>query len=102
MNDESLLGAGEAARRLGISRTSLYDWLSQSNAEMLVIRGRAVTINYFQGGPKGQGRIKIEAGEVERLKEIMRVRPSPARPRRPPIRQQAFPGITVPLGRPSP
>jgi hypothetical protein len=59
-----------------------------------------VTINYLQGGPQGQGRIKIEAGEVERLKELMRVRPQAPPPRRLPVRRDAYPGITVPLGRP--
>ena len=40
------------------------------------------------------------AGEVERLKNLMRVRPQPLLPRRPPIRPTTFPGITVSLGRP--
>ncbi|NJS14424.1 MAG: hypothetical protein HC788_07160 [Sphingopyxis sp.] len=39
---------------------------------MLVIRGQPVTVNYLQGGPKGQGRIRIEAEEVERLKAAIR------------------------------
>jgi hypothetical protein len=95
------LSAQEAAKRLGISASSLYDWLGQSDRGLLVIRGQAVTIDYFQGGPQGQGRIRIEAAEVERVKELMRVRPQPTALRRPPIRRTAFPGITVTLGRPN-
>lgn len=97
---DDLLSARDAARRLGISVTSLYEWLSRSDRALLVIRGRAVTIDYLQGGPCGQGRILIESGEVERLKDLMRVRPQPASLRRPPVRRESFPGITVKLGRP--
>jgi hypothetical protein len=99
MSDE-LFSAQEAARRLGISVTSLYDWLGQSDRGLFLIRGQSVTINYFQGGPRGQGRIRIEAVEIERLKELMRVRPRSAPPRRLAIRRDALPGITVKLGRP--
>lgn len=100
MSDELLTTQG-AARRLGIAVTSLYDWLGQSDRGLLVIRGQAVSINYLQGGAKGQGRIKIEAEEIERLREILRVRPQRLTPRRPPVARQAvFPGITVTLGRP--
>jgi hypothetical protein len=84
-----LLSTTKAARRLGISRASLYDWLAQSDGGTFVLRGRPVTIDYFQGGAKGQGRIKIEANEIERLKELMRVRPQPARRRRPPTPRPA-------------
>lgn len=98
--DRTLLSTRDAAQRLGISRASLYDWLAQSDAGTFVLRGRPVTIDYLQGGARGQGRIRIEAGEVERLKELMRVRPQPARRRRSPKPQQHFPGITVELGRP--
>lgn len=80
--------------------TTLYDWLGQSGRGVLVIRGQPVTINYLQGGAQGQGRIRIEAGEVDRLKELMRVHPQRVLPHRPPIRQDVLPGITVPLGRP--
>lgn len=97
---EELASAQEAARRLGMSVTSFYDWLRQSDEGTLVIRGQPATIDYLQGGPRGQGRIKLEVSEIERLKELMRVRPSPLRPRSPPIRARIFPGITVPLGRP--
>jgi hypothetical protein len=96
-----LVTAKEAARRLGISVPSVYDWLGQSDHGLLVIRGQSVTINYFQGGPQGQGRIRIEAAEVERIKELMRVRPQQAPTRRLPIRHDTFPGITVKLGRPN-
>jgi hypothetical protein len=99
---EELLSAREAARQLGIAVTSLYDWLGQSDRGLLVIRGRRVTINYLQGGPQGQGPIRIPADEVERLKDLMRVRPQGAAPRRPPVRREAFPCINVPLGRPDP
>lgn len=97
---EEWLSAQEAARRLGMAVTSLYDWLGQSDRGRLIVRGQPVTIDYLQGGPKGQGRIQIEVAEIERLKQLMRVRPQPAVPRRPPVRPHLFPGITVPLGRP--
>jgi hypothetical protein len=100
MSDE-LLTTREAAHRLGISRTSFYDWLAQSNAGQFVLRGHATTIQHFQGGAKGQGRIKLEAQEVERLRDLMRVQPRPQTVRRPAIKQTEFPGIRVKLGRPS-
>jgi hypothetical protein len=99
---DELLTAAQAARRLGISVTTLYDWLGLSDRGLFVLRGQPVTIDYFQGGRNGQGRIGIEAAEVARLRELMRVRPRPDLPRRPPVRRQVFPGITFPLGRPSP
>jgi hypothetical protein len=99
MSDD-LLTTREAARRLGIAVASLYDWLGQSDRGLLTLRGQAVTIKYLQTGAQGQGRIKIDAGEVERLKGIMRVWPQPFAPRRRPVRRAAFPGITVDLGRP--
>jgi hypothetical protein len=98
---EVLLSAREAARRLGVAVPTLYDWLGRSDRGLLVIRGRPVTIDYLQGGPRGQGRIRIEAAEVERLMDLLRVRPAPARIRRPPATPARFPGITVPLGRPA-
>jgi hypothetical protein len=97
---EDLLTAAEAAHRLGVTVTTLYDWLGQSDRGLLVIRGRPVTIGYFQGGPRGQGHIRIESFEVARVRELMRVHPTPLRPRRPPARPVSYPGITVPLGRP--
>jgi hypothetical protein len=99
---EELLSAQEAARRLGMAVTTLYDWLGKSNRGLLVVRGARVTVSYLQGGPQGQGRIKLTAGEVERLKDLMRVRPQRPAPRQPPVRSHQFPGITVPLGRPEP
>ena len=78
----------------------MYEWLAQSDAGELVIRGQPVTIDYLQGGPKGQGRIRIEAGEVERLKELQRVKPRLAKKRRPPRRREQYPGIFVELGDP--
>jgi len=98
--DDILLSTQEAAEKLGISTTTLYDWLAQSDAGSFRIRGQSVTIDYYQGGPKGQGRIKIEATEVERLKELMRVKPRIQKTRRPPKRVENYPGITVKLGRP--
>jgi len=97
---EDLLTTREAARRLGISAASFYAWLGESDAGRFILRGQPVTIDYFQGGAKGQGLIKIEAREVERLKDLMRVRPQLESTRQPPIRKTAFPGITVKLGRP--
>ena len=80
----------------------MYQWLANSDAGTLVIRGQPVTIDYLQGGAGGQGRIKIEAQEVERLKELMRVRPHKRQRQRPPgARPGAYPGINVKLGRPA-
>ena len=47
-----LLSTNEAARQLGISRATMYQWLADSDAGALVIRGQPVTINYLQGGGK--------------------------------------------------
>lgn len=98
--DSDLLSAREAASRLGISVSSFYDWLSQSDRGEFVIRGESVTIDYFQTGRRGQGRIRLEVDEVERLKNLFRVRPRKPVTRREPIKPLAFPGITVALGRP--
>ena len=56
---EELLSAREAARRLGVVVTTLYDWLGRSDRGRLVLRGRAVSVHYFQGGAQGQGRMLI-------------------------------------------
>lgn len=96
----TLLSACEAARRLGIATTSLYQWLGDSDAGTFRIRGEFVRIAYFQGGPQGQGRIRIETNEVERLLDLMRSRPVSRLPRQPAIRRDSFPGISVRLGRP--
>jgi len=82
-----------------MSVASLYEWLGQSNAGTLCIRGEPFTIDYFQGGARGQGRIRIEASEFERLKQAMRVRPRPIA-NRPYVAKATYPGITVKLGRP--
>lgn len=97
---DRLLNTAEAAQELGIAVASLYDWLAQSDVGSFEIRGQSMTIDYFQGGRRGQGRIQIEAAEIERLKEAMRVRPQPKRKRRRPIKPMSYPGINVPLGRP--
>jgi hypothetical protein len=98
--DDQLLSTQEAARRLDVSVLTLYGWLGLSDCGLLVIRGQRTLIDYMQGGAKGEGRIKISAGEVERIKELMRVRPRLAPIRRPPTKNCFFPGIVVPLGRP--
>jgi len=90
----------EAASRLGVSSSQLYQWLCQSDRGEFVIRGEPVTIDYFQGGPKGQGRIRIDTAEIERLNNLMRVRPRRRPPRRPSTPGGLYPGITVKLGRP--
>jgi len=77
MNDD-LLSVREAALRLGIQPTTLYDWLGSSRRGLLEIRGQRVSISYLQGGAKGQGRIWLEASEVERIRELMRVKPTSA------------------------
>jgi hypothetical protein len=88
-------------RRLPLCVTTMYQWLADSDAGTLVIRGQPVTIDYLQGGTKGQGRIKIDAREVERLREAMRVQPRPVRQRCPPRKRHHYPGITVELGDPN-
>jgi hypothetical protein len=95
-----LFTAQDAAPRLGITVASLYDWLRQSDQGTFCLRGQPVVIEYFQGGALGQGRIRLEAQEIERLKELMRVRPRRVPSRRPPARREVYPGITVELGRP--
>jgi len=97
---DDLLSVRDASIRLGIQPATLYDWLGRSDRGLLVIRGRPVTIQYYQGGAAGQGRIRIELGEVHRLRELMRVQTQPLPQRRPPAIQARYPGIIVPLGRP--
>ena len=98
--ESTYLSAKKAAQCLGVAVTTFYDWLGQSDRGLLKIRGESVTIDYFQSGQQGQGRIQLEASEVDRLRERMRVHPKPAVTRRPPTRHNVYPGITVPLGRP--
>jgi hypothetical protein len=97
---DPLLDSRDSAAFLGISVTTLYDWLRQSDEGTFELRGQATTINYYQGGRHGQGRIKIEPSEIERLQQLMRVHPRPQKKPRQLIKLQQFPGITVPLGRP--
>lgn len=97
---DKLLTSQEAAERLGLSVTSFYDWLAHSDNGEFVLRGIPFTINYFQGGARGQGRIQIEVSEIERIKEAMRVRPTSVPKRRQTVQPTHFPGITVPLGKP--
>ena len=85
---------------LGISVSSFYDWLNQSDRGEFAIRGEPVTIDYFQTGRKGQGRILLESDEVQRIQIPFRVRRKAA-VRRQPTRPRSFPGITVKLGRPN-
>lgn len=98
---EQFFTAKYAAMRLGITVATFYDWLGQSDCGLLVIRGEKVTVRYYQGGRQGQGRIRIEADEIERLRELMRVVPQRRAVRGPAVRHDRFPGIHVPLGRPA-
>ena len=108
---EAVLTAAEGDRRFplvvfGVERLakllfSFVEFVRRGvDSGELIIRGQPVTIEYYQGGAKGQGRIRIAAAEVERLTELMRVRTQPVAPRRPYVQPRQFPGITVPLGRP--
>ena len=94
------LSAAEAASQLGISVLTLYDWLSQSDAGTFMLRGQQVTIEYFQGGRRGQGRIRVQQSEVARLLNLMKVRPNPRAVRRSPRPKQSQSHITAKLGRP--
>lgn len=94
------LSAAEAANQLGISVLTLYDWLSQSDAGTFMLRGQQVTIEYFQGGRRGQGRIRVQQSEVARLLNLMKVRPNPRAVRRSPRPKQSQSHITAKLGRP--
>ncbi|HAH48250.1 MAG: molybdenum-pterin-binding protein [Gimesia sp.] len=94
------LTAQQAAEELGISVLTFYDWLAQSDCGEFVLRGTAVEIKYFQGGRRGQGRIRIEKSEIGRIKEEMRVKPQTRIHRHRATNSKQFPGITVPLGRP--
>ena len=99
-NASPLVSSSEAAERLGIAVLTLYDWLGQSDRGEFQIRGEPVTIEYFQGGRRGQGRIKISEWEVDRLLNLMRVYPSPKRNRQPPKPKRTLKHITASLGRP--
>ena len=99
--EEELLPTQQAAQRLGITRATFYTWLAQSNAGTFVLQGRPVTIEHFQGGSRGRGRILVESSEIARLKDLMRVHPRSIPQRKPPVAQTQYPGITVKLGRPT-
>ncbi len=95
-----MLTATEAAKRLGVTAATFYDWLSRSEYGQFVLRGETVRIEYFQGGANGQGRIRIALKEIERLQELMRVPLRTITKRRSRQSVGRFPGINVPLGRP--
>jgi hypothetical protein len=97
---DPMLTARDAAALLGIGVTTFYAWLSQSDAGKFELRGQSITIDYYQGGRRGQGRIKLEPSEIDRLLKAMRVKPAPQPKRHVPSKPPDFPGITVPLGRP--
>lgn len=97
----NLLTSQQAAESLGISVLTLYDWLGQSDAGEFEIRGEPVTIEYYQGGRKGQGRIRIEDSEIRRLLSFMKSTPKPQRRRQAPNKKSTpFRHITTKLGRP--
>jgi hypothetical protein len=95
-----LLNSKDAAAALGLSVLTLYDWLSQSDAGEFEIRGQPVSVAYYQGGRRGQGRIKIDTQEIERLLSLMRVAPRPARARKRPTKKTTLQHITTQLGHP--
>lgn len=99
MADE-FLNAEDAARRLGIRRATLYDWLADSNGGHFMIRNQPVVIDYMQGGRRGQGRIRISVSEIDRLMQLMRVTPASDPVRAKPQSPHLFRGISVRLGRP--
>jgi hypothetical protein len=96
----NLLASCDASKRLGIGTPTLYDWLSQSDAGEFVLRGQSTTIHYFQGGRKGQGRIKIAESEVNRLLSLMTVTPRAVKTRKPTPSRRSLQHITAILGRP--
>jgi len=95
-----LLTTAEAANALGISKLTLYDWLAQSDASGFLIRGQPVTVSYFQGGRKGQGRIRIAESEVSRLLSLMAVTPRTVKARKPSQKHRSLQHITARPGRP--
>ena len=97
---QQLLSSKEAAEMLGVSVLTLYGWLAQSNVGEFEIRGEMTTIEYFQGGKRGQGRIQIDRAEVQRLQELMKVKPTSSTRMQRPRKQSALPHITVKLGVP--
>jgi len=97
---QELLSSNQAASALGISVPTLYGWLSQSDVGEFQLRGQPVTIAYFQGGGKGQGRIKIPAKEIGRLLAMMAVKPRQLPTRQLPRSIPSMKHITSNLGRP--
>ena len=95
-----LLNLKDAATALGVSVLTLYDWLSQSDPGEFEIRGQPVTIDYLQGGRRGQGRIMIDKQEIERLLSLMRVAPRARQARQRPKARSTLQHITTKLGRP--
>ena len=95
-----LLNAREAAQRLGISVHTLYGWLSASSKGRLEIHNRPLSINYFQTGRRGQGRIKIESQEIDRLLLLMQPKPESTARRKRSKAAPALQHITTPLERP--
>ncbi|HEY2785870.1 MAG TPA: hypothetical protein VGJ05_12950 [Fimbriiglobus sp.] len=100
MTEIGLLSTRDASRSLGIATATLYGWLGLSKQGRLVLNGQPVTITYYQTGARGQGRIRIPAGEVDRLLSLMLAKPILPTVGVPSVRAHFFPGITVPLGRP--
>lgn len=98
--DVDFLNSADAAIALGVSVFTLYDWLAQSDNGEFEIRGQPTTISYLQGGKRGQGRIRIEREEVQRLLQLMRVKAKPKTARRPPRKRIAYPCISAKLGLP--
>ncbi|MBA4020254.1 MAG: molybdenum-pterin-binding protein [Pirellula sp.] len=96
-----LLTPAQAACVLGIERTTLYGWLGLARRGLLVLGGRPFDLTFRQTGAAGQGRILLEAAEVERLREHLLVRPRTFVERRPRLPTRSFPGIHVPLGKPA-
>ncbi|MDM4015112.1 helix-turn-helix domain-containing protein [Roseiconus lacunae] len=98
--DASLLNSKDAASELGISVPTFYDWLSQSRNGTFTLRGKPVTIEFYQGGRCGQGRIRIPRREIDRLLALMLVQTQPKPLRRAPKPRKNFSNITVTPGRP--
>lgn len=96
----TLIPSANAADLLGIAVQTLYEWLSQSDAGEFQIRGQKVTIDYFQGGSRGQGRIRLSEAEINRLIQLMRVQPKPILQRRTQTSKRTLQHITTRLGRP--
>ena len=99
---DGFVRAKQAAELLGISTTTLYAWLGLSDRGLLVIQEASVTVDYLQSGPHGQGTIWISRTEINRLRELMRVRPNclPLRSCPKPKPESKYQHITAQLGRP--